>query len=144
MINTIAVIACIVLFIVIWALIDAFFFRRKLLKISTSRPALNRFDFIDKMELEGFEYDKIVATYDAIKELLQLDEFHIYPTDNLLKLYKMDDLDIYEMIVQLCEQLEVNYPSQEQHDEVFQLNNENFDTIFILRLLHQGNPVKKQ
>ena len=112
--------------------------KQKLLKISASRPILNRFDFIDRMEFIGFEYDKVAATYDEINGWMQLDDFSIYPEDDLLKLYKIDDMDIHEMIERLCEKLEVNFPSTEQCEEAFQQNDENFDTVYILKLLHLG------
>lgn len=110
--------------------------KRKLLKISDNRPILNRFAFFERMESQGFEYHKIVATYDAVYDLLQLEDFSVYPEDDLLKLYKFDDMDIHEMIEELCEKLEVNFPSTEQCEEVFQSNGENFDSVYILKLLH--------
>ena len=110
--------------------------KQKLLKLAASRPLLNKFDFIDRMEFIGFEYDKIAATYDEISGLMQLDDFSIYPEDDLLNLYKIDDMDIHEMIEHLCEKLEVNFPSTEQCEEAFQSNGENFDTVYILKLLH--------
>jgi len=136
--NTLAIIIFIILFLIIWTGIMNYLRKQKLLKISASRPPLNKFDFIDLMELKCFEYDKIAATYDEISGWMQLDDFSIYPEDDLLKLYKIDDMDIHEMIERLCEKLEVNFPSTEQCEEAFQQNNENFDTVYILKLLHLG------
>ena len=134
--NTSAIILFIMLGIIFWSGIRKFFHRQKLHKISASRPKLNRFDFIKKMELRGFEYDKIAATYDEISSRIQLDDFSIYPEDDLLKLYKIDDFYIDEMIELLCEKFELNFPSNEEYNQIFFDNDENFDSVFILKLLH--------
>ena len=105
----------------------------RLFKLKQSRPNLSRQDYINHFVQEGFDEEHVVVVHDQIRETIQMDEFSIYPEDDLHKIYGIADLDDIELVDSICKKLNLRLA---QHSEIEALNNEmtSFNARYILSL----------
>lgn len=107
--------------------------KKRLYKLKQSRPNLSRQDYINHFVQEGFAEEHVVVVHDQIRAFIQMDEFSIYPEDDLHKIYGIVDLDDIELVDSICKKLNLR---SAQDTEIEALNNEmaSFNARYILCL----------
>lgn len=72
-------------------------------KLNESRPNLTRTEYINRLVKNGFDKQHAEVVHDEIREFIQMDDFSIYPEDDIHKIYGIEDLDDIELIDTICE-----------------------------------------
>ena len=91
---------------------------KKLQKLNESRPNLTRSEYINRLSKKGFDKIHVEVVYDKIQEFIQMDDFSIYPEDDLHKIYGIEDLDYIDIIDGICEKLNLRKAEQKDCDEL--------------------------
>jgi len=91
---------------------------KRLRKLSGSRPKITRTEYINQLVKKGFEKQHAEMVHDEIREFIQMDDFSIYPEDDIHKIYGMEDLDDIELIDTICEKLNLRKAEQKDCDEL--------------------------
>ncbi|MBP6551616.1 MAG: hypothetical protein KA228_11115 [Flavobacterium sp.] len=92
--------------------------KNKLQKINNSRPKLTRSEYINRFVNSGFDKKHVEVVYDEIREFISMDDFSIYPEDDIHKVYRIEDLDDLELIDNVCEILEIKKAEPKDCDEL--------------------------
>ena len=92
--------------------------KNKLQKINNSRPKLTRSEYINRFVNSGFDKRHVEVVYDEIKSFIAMDDFSIYPEDDIHKVYRIEDLDDLELIDNVCEILEIKKAEPKDCDEL--------------------------
>lgn len=91
---------------------------KKLQKLKKSRPNLTRSEYITQLVNKGFNQLHAEVVHDKIREFIQMDDFSIYPEDDIHKIYGIEDLDDIELIDGICEKLSLRKTEQKDCDEL--------------------------
>ena len=91
---------------------------KKLRKLNESRPNLTRTEYINQLVNSGFEQHHAEVVHDKIREFIQMDDFSIYPEDDIHKIYGIEDLDDVELIDGICDKLKIRKAEQKDFDEL--------------------------
>ncbi len=106
---------------------------KRLRKLNESRPNLTRTDYINRLVKNGFDKQHAEVVHDEIRKFIQMDDFSIYPEDDIHKIYGIEDLDDIELIDTICEKL--NLRKAEQKDcEGLNKKMKTFNAEYILTL----------
>ncbi|NOU58502.1 hypothetical protein [Marinifilum caeruleilacunae] len=89
---------------------------KNLQQIASTRPSLDREDYITSLNNKGYEREYIELVYDEIYQFIDLPNFPIYPEDDWHLLYGINDLDDVELIDLICNKLNLQKPEQEDFD----------------------------
>ena len=92
--------------------------KNKLQKINNSRPKLTRTEYVNQLVNSGFDKKHVEVVYDEIREFISMDDFSIYPEDDIHKVYRIEDLDDLELIDNVCEILEIKKAEPKDCDEL--------------------------
>jgi len=95
----------------------------KMKRINDNRPSLTRDEYIDRLVIKGFHKHHVEVVYDEIKEFIAIDNFSIFPEDDIHKLYRIEDLDDIELIDNICKKLNIRKAEQKDCIEL----NKHFD-----------------
>lgn len=114
-----------------------YYVSQKLKRIAKNRPSLHKFEDIKKMEAQGFSYKITDEVYDAIQMRIKVENFDLYPEDDLLNLFKIDTLQAENLIDNLLDELDLVPPSEETYKQIFKENRSIVNSIYILKLLHK-------
>lgn len=85
-------------------------------KINENRPNLTRAEYIDRLVKNGFDKKHVEVVHDEIKDFIAMDNFSMYPEDNIHKLYRIEDLDDVELIDGICKKLNIKKAEQKDLD----------------------------
>jgi len=107
--------------------------KNKLQKINNSRPKLTRTEYVSRFVNSGFDKRHVEVVYDEIKNFIAMDDFSIYPEDDIHKVYRIIDLDDIALIDKICETLEINKAESKDCDELNEKLNI-FNAEYILTL----------
>ncbi len=131
--KTIIIIGVIIFLFVIFGYIQNKRNEKKLRKLNESRPNITRTEYINRLVKNGFDKQHAEIVHDEIREFIQMDEFSIYPEDDIHKIYGIEDLDDIELIDTICEKLNLRKAEQKDCDV---LNNKMkiFNAEYILTL----------
>jgi hypothetical protein len=119
------VITLLILGIVLYSYAERDQWKNKMQEISKSRPYLSRAEYISILEKKGFNVRHIEVVYDRLYEFIALNDFSMYPEDDIHKLYGIHDLDDVELIDQICKRLNLQEVDQKDCDEL----NKQFDKL---------------
>ncbi|WP_147278476.1 hypothetical protein [Marinirhabdus gelatinilytica] len=89
------------------------------------------------MEAQDFSYKITDEVYDAIQMRIKVENFDLYPEDDLLNLFKIDTLQAENLIDNLLDELDLVPPSEETYKQIFKENRSIVNSIYILKLLHK-------
>lgn len=117
--------------------------KQRLRKLNQSRPNINRAEYVNRLVKNGFYRRHSEIVHDEIREFIQMDDFSIYPEDDIHKIYGIEDLDDIELIDTICKKLNLRKAEQKDCDE---LNKKMkiFNAEYILTLtknLMKENPI---
>ncbi|MEP3494069.1 MAG: hypothetical protein ABJN61_11700 [Flavobacteriaceae bacterium] len=87
-------------------------------QLSDSRPNLTRAEYVNRLVKKGFNKHQAEIVHDVIREFIQMDNFSIYPEDDIHKIYAVEDLDDVELIDVICKKLNLREVVQEDIDEL--------------------------
>jgi len=90
----------------------------RLRKLNESRPDLSRTEYINRLVKNGFNKQHAEVVHDEIREYIQMDDFSIYPEDDIHKVYGVEALDDSELIDTICEKLNLRKAEQKDCDEL--------------------------
>ena len=116
--KTIIIIGIIIFIFVIFGYVQNKRNEKRLRKLNESRPNLTRTEYINRLKKNGFEKQHVEIVYDQIREFIQMDDFSIYPEDDIHKIYGIEDLDDIELIDTICEKLNLRKAEQKDCDEL--------------------------
>jgi hypothetical protein len=130
---TIIIIGIIIFIFVILGYIQNERDKNRLQKLNISRPNLTRTEFINRLVKSGFDMQHVEVVYDEIRDFIRVNNFSIYPEDDIHKIYGIKDLDDIELIYRICKKLNLRKPEQKDCDK---LNKEmkKFNAEYILTL----------
>ncbi len=141
--KTIIIIGIIFFFFAILGYIQNKQNEKRLRKLNQSRPNINRTEYVNRLVKNGFDSRHSEIVHDEIREFIQMDDFSIYPEDDIHKIYGIEDLDDIELIDTICKKLNLRKAEQKDCDE---LNKKMkiFNAEYILTLtknLMEENPI---
>jgi len=116
--KTIIIIGTIIFFFSLLGYIQNIRNKKRLQKLNESRPNLTRTEYINRLVKKGFDKQHAEVVHNEIREFIQMDEFSIYPEDDIHKIYGIEDLDDIELIDKICEKLNLRKAEQKDLDEV--------------------------
>jgi len=116
--KTIIIIGTIISLMVIFNYIRNERHEKKLLKLNGRRPNLTRAEYINQLVKKGFDKRHVEVVHDEIRNFFQMDDFSIYPEDDIHKIYATDGLDDVGLIDTICEKLNLRKVEQEDCDEL--------------------------
>ncbi len=90
--------------------------KKGLQKLNFNRPKLEREEYILILLDKGFERNHIEVVHDEINEFIDINNFSMYPEDDIHRLYKIVDLDDVELIDRICNKLNIRNAEQEDYD----------------------------
>lgn len=95
------------------SLLDYFFsqnynWKRNLHYLDECRPKMGRAEYIEILALKGFDRKHIKVAYDQLKVYLSLDEFSMYPQDDIYKYYLRTDIDLSCLLRRICNKIKSN------------------------------------
>lgn len=106
---------------------------KRLRKLNESRPNLTRTEYINRLVKSGFEKQHAEVVHDEIREFIQMDDFSIYPEDDIHEIYRIEEIDDIELIDEICKKLNLRKVEQKDCDELNK-KTRNFNAEFILTL----------
>ena len=141
--KTIIIIGIIFFFFAILGYIQNKQNEKRLRKLNQSRPNINRTEYVNRLVKNAFDSRHSEIVHDEIREFIQMDDFSIYPEDDIHKIYGIEDLDDIELIDTICKKLNLRKAEQKDCDE---LNKKMkiFNAEYILTLtknLMEENPI---
>lgn len=116
--KTIIIIGTIIFLILVFSYIQNKRNEKELRKLNESRPNLTRTEYINRLVKSGFEKQHAEIVHDEIREFIQMDDFSIYPEDDIHKIYGIEDLDDIELLDSICEKLNLRKAEQNDCDEL--------------------------
>ena len=116
--KTIIIIGAIVIMILVFSYIQNKRNKKNLRELSESRPNLTRSDYINRLLVKGFDKLHVEVVHDQLREFIQMDEFSIYPEDDIHIIYGIVDLDDIELIDRICKKLNLRKAEQNDFEEV--------------------------
>ncbi|MFC7357094.1 hypothetical protein ACFQO1_05305 [Jejudonia soesokkakensis] len=131
--KTIIIIGVIIFLILIFSYVQNKRNDKKLRKLNKSRPKITRTEYINRLVKSGFEKRHVEVVHDEIREFIQMDDFSIYPEDDIHKIYGVENLDDIELIDNVCEKLNLRKAEQKDCDELNK-SVEIFNAKYILTL----------
>ncbi len=86
--------------------------KSKLKILFENRKIMSKDDFLKKMSLKGYDISSSKIVYERIFVYLpnSLDK-NIYPKDNVLKDYDIDDEDLGDILIKCFNSLKIEFPS---------------------------------
>ncbi|MEA1787595.1 hypothetical protein U1E44_15950 [Arenibacter sp. GZD96] len=114
----IIIIGTIIFLILVFSYIQNKRNEKKLRKLNESRPNLTRTEYINRLVKNGFEKQHAEIVHDEIREFIQMDDFSIYPEDDIHKIYGIEDLDDINLIDSICEKLNLRKAKQKDCEEL--------------------------
>ncbi len=115
--TSIAIIGTIIILVVIFYVQNKWD-KERLCKLNESRPNLTRAEYIDLLVKEGFDKQHVEVVHDQIRKFIQMDEFSIYPEDDIHEIYGIKDLDDIELVDGICKKLNLRKMEQKDCDEL--------------------------
>lgn len=79
---------------------------RKLRLLNAIRPNLLRSEYVGRVTEMGYELKKVKVVYNVINEYMSLDEFSMYPEDNV-KHYLRDTSDLTLLLKKIYSKLKI-------------------------------------
>ena len=131
--RTIIIIGTIIFLFVIFGYIQNKRYEKRLRKLNESRPNLTRTEYINRLVKNGFDKQNVEVVHDEIREFIQMEEFSIYPEDDIHKIYGIEDLDDIELMDTICKKLNLRIAEQKDCDELNK-KMEVFNAKYILTL----------
>ncbi len=131
--KTVIIIASIVFLFVIINYIQSKRYDKKMQQLNDSRPHLTREEYIDRLTNKGFDRQHVEVVHDEIRAHLLMNDFSIYPEDNIHKVYGIVDLDDIQLMDDICKKLKLREVMQYDIDEV-EKTLKVFNAEFILAL----------
>ena len=116
--KTVFIIITVIFLVLIFSYVQNKRNEKKLRKLNTSRPNLTREEYIILLENKGFDKHHAEVVHDKIREFIKMDNFSIYPEDDLHKIYGVEDLDDVELIDGICEKLNIRKAEQIDCDDL--------------------------
>src|SRR5690606_37106226 len=80
--------------------------------LNESRPKLTRSEYINLLVEKGFDKHHVEVVYDNIRKLIAMDDFSIYPQDDIHDAYAIDDLEDIEFMDTICKELNLRKANQ--------------------------------
>ena len=116
MTKTIIIIGIIIFLVLIFSYIQNKRWENELQKINENRPNLTRAEYIDRLVKSGFDKKHVEVVHDEIKDFISMDNFSMYPEDDIHKLYRIEDMDDVELIDGICKKLNIKMAEQKDLD----------------------------
>ena len=116
--KTIIILGTIIFLMLIFSYVQNKRNEKKLRKLNESRPNLTRTKYINRLVKNGFDKRHVEIVHDKIREFIQMDDFSIYPEDDIHKIYGIEDLDDIELIDTICKKLNLRKAEQKDCDEL--------------------------
>jgi hypothetical protein len=82
--------------------------KRKLRMLDAMRPRLIRSEYIKRVEEMGFKIKDVKVVYNVINEYIALDDFSMYPEDNINNYYLKDKSDLPLLLERICKKLKIS------------------------------------
>ncbi|PIA81713.1 hypothetical protein BFR04_13335 [Gaetbulibacter sp. 4G1] len=131
--KTLIIIGGIVFIMLIFSYIQNKRNENRLRKLNKSRSNLTRTEYINRLVKNGFDKQHVEVVHDEIREFIQMNDFSIYPEDDIHKVYGIDGLDDIELIDVICEKLNLRKAEQKDCDELNK-KMKSFNAEYILTL----------
>ena len=112
--QTSIIVGIIISLILIFLFIQNKRWQNKLRQVDSTRPKLTRAEYIDILVKKGFDPKHIEVVHDELEEYISMDNFSMYPEDDIHKLYHIEDEDDMDLIDRICTKL--NIPNVEEQD----------------------------
>ncbi|TMM57166.1 hypothetical protein FEE95_11790 [Maribacter algarum] len=115
--------------------------RKKVLDHNKNRPQLKKEAYIEQLAEKGFEKKHIEAYYDETKKIIGIENFTMYPEDNIYENYCLWDLDDIDLIDNVCEKLGIRKAEQKDLDELGKtFNTMNAESVLtLMKMLEKKN-----
>jgi hypothetical protein len=85
---------------------------KKLKEINKNRNKLSKEDFVKYFEKKDYKNEYSSTLYDEIKNRIKLNDFILFPEDDLRKICDLNDMEDIEFIDKLCIKLNLAKPDQ--------------------------------
>ena len=82
--------------------------KRKLRMLDAMRPRLIRSEYIKRVEERGFKRKNVKVVYNVINEYIALEDFSMYPEDNINNYYLKDISDLPLLLERICKKLKIS------------------------------------
>ncbi|QWX83609.1 hypothetical protein H0I23_14295 [Cellulophaga sp. HaHaR_3_176] len=106
---------------------------KKIQDKNKNRPKISKQKYIQRLVEKGFEEDHIEVFYNEIKRIIGIDNFPIYPEDDIYENYGLWDLDDIDLIDNICVKLKVRKAEQKDFNELGKtFNKMNAESILTL------------
>jgi len=92
--------------------------RKKVLDSNKNRPFLKKEDYIKQLIQKGFKKEHIEAFYNETKKTIGIENFTMYPEDDIYENYALWDLDDIDLIDNVCYKLGKRKIEQKDIDEL--------------------------
>jgi hypothetical protein len=133
------IILLIIIVVIIWGLIEKRIHKNELLELNKERKNLSKSEFVENFISKGYDYDVISKIYDELILHIGIENFVILPEDDLHKICNLHDLDDIELIDRICQNLEIEKPSQKDFDSLA----DKYDYLNFESLLELARRLKK-
>ena len=81
--------------------------KRKLRMLDAMRPRLIRSEYIKRVEERGFKRKNVKVVYNVINEYIAMEDFSMYPEDNISNYYLRDKSDLPLLLERIYKKLEI-------------------------------------
>lgn len=82
--------------------------KRKLRMLDAMRPRLIRSEYIKRVEERGFRTKNVKVVYNVINEYIALEDFSMYPEDNINNYYLKDKSDLLLLLERIYKKLKIS------------------------------------
>lgn len=86
--------------------------KKEILDLNKNRPELRRQDYVNQISQKGFTKKHVEVLYDEIQKIIGIENFTIYPEDDLYENYGLWDLEDVELFDNVCSSLGIEKAKQ--------------------------------
>ncbi len=107
--------------------------RKKVLNNNMERPKLKEDEYIAQLIQKGFEKEHVEVFYNETKKIIGIENYTMYPEDDIYENYGLWDLDDIELVDNVCRELGIRKAEQKDFDELGKtFNKTNAESILTL------------
>jgi len=108
--------------------------KRKLRILDAMRPCLIRSEYLKQVEERGFKMKNVKVVYNVLNEYIALDDFSMYPEDNINNYYLKDKSDLPLLLERIYKKLKIT-GNPDRNKTVFKAPNLPCTVIGILTMI---------
>lgn len=83
-----------------------------------NRPKISKKEYVQRLVEKGFEEEHIEVFYNETKRIIGIENFSMYPEDDIYENYGLWDLDDIELIDNVCRELGIRKAEQKDFYEL--------------------------